>query len=81
MGATVDPLKEKVFPSVIGRAGVLERASSAVPGIAGMVGVCISGTAETAGIVGEGVRGWLRGWFRGGICAVWGAGVIAGGVI
>lgn len=54
------PLKENVFPSVIGLAGVLVRASSAVPGIEGIVGAsteggvigCTEGEVSTTGVVG-----------------------------
>ena len=37
------PLKEKVFPSAIGRGGVFDRASSAVPGIGGIDGEAVGG--------------------------------------
>ena len=45
------PLKEKVFPSLRGLAGVLVNASSALAGIDGIEGVSIGGITGEAAVV------------------------------
>ena len=49
----VFPLKEKVFPSLRGLAGVLVNASSALAGIDGIEGASIGGIAGEAGVVAD----------------------------